>query len=59
MYETDLDCLLVMYLSFGTKGKIVKQGNVKGGENNEGLGTVGIRSVREIWESWDPCGSVF
>lgn len=51
MYETTLYYLLVMYLSSGTKGKTVKQGTAKGGENSEGLGTVGIKVIREIWES--------
>ena len=51
VYETVLDYSLVMCLTFVTKGKIVKQGTAKGGENSEGLGTVGIKSIREIWES--------
>ena len=49
--KTVLDCLLVMCLTSVTEGKIVKQGIEKGEENSEGLGTVGIKSVREIWES--------
>ena len=50
VYETMLDCPLVMCLTPPTKGKTMKEGTIRRKESSEGLGAIGIDFVREIWE---------